>query len=86
MAPSEIPPLQRRLTAYLMNELTDADGAKFIKSRHIATDLDASVKRIGQAMATLEDDDSVPVVLHRRGGNSNGTTWKVDRPRTFSRR
>jgi hypothetical protein len=64
------------LEAYLLSQLDTNDG--FFKSRHVARDLDASKKRVGQAFAHLESQSS-NLEVTRWGGNSNGTTWYVKR-------
>ncbi|MFB6122146.1 MAG: hypothetical protein ABEJ78_01630 [Haloferacaceae archaeon] len=77
MTPSESTPLQHQLKEYLMDKIAANNGSTFVKSRHIADDFDVSAKRIGAAMAALEDDSSIPLLMERRGGNSNGTTWYI---------
>ena len=67
--------LQSRIQAYLLEELDD--GRSFVKSRHIADDLDASVKRVGAAMEALESR-TTDVSLQRWGGQSDGITWYVE--------
>jgi hypothetical protein len=64
------------LEGYLLTQLDTNDG--FFKSRHVARELDASKKRVGQAFAHLESQSSTLQVT-RWGGNSNGTTWYVKR-------
>jgi hypothetical protein len=80
MASPDSTSLQHQLREYLRDELAANGGSMYIKSRHITEDLDASAKRIGRAMAALENDPSLPLLLHRRGGNSDGTTWCIERP------
>lgn len=82
MTPSDSVSLQRQLREYLIDEIAANDGSAFVKSRHVAEDLDVSAKRIGIAMAALEDDPSTPLLMRRRGGNSNGTTWYIERSST----
>lgn len=77
--------LQTQLRAYLMDELTANSGSIYIKSRHIAGDVDASVKQIGAALAALERDPAVPFMMQRRGGTSDGTTWYVNRRQSIER-
>ena len=67
--------LQSRVQTYLLEGLKD--GRSFVKSRHIAADLDASVKRVGAAMEALESG-STDVSLQRWGGQSDGITWYVE--------
>lgn len=62
-------------------KLAANNGSTFVKSRHIADEFDVSAKRIGIALAALEDDPSTPFSMDRRGGNSNGTTWYIETPR-----
>lgn len=77
MAPSEHELLRRRLRVYLIRQAETANGATYLKSKHIAADLDVSVKRIGVAMGELEAA-TLPFQLVQHGGDSNGTTWYVD--------
>lgn len=70
---------KHRLQDYLSNKITATDEPTYIKSRHIAADLDESAKRVGIAMARLEDDASTSFIIQRRGGNSDGTTWYIER-------
>jgi len=71
--------LQDQVVTYLLNRL--ADGTPFVKSRHIAADMDISAKRAGHLLLRIERDDP-RVDLERRGGDSNGTTWTIARPGT----
>lgn len=80
MTPSESTPLQHQLREYLMDKIAANNGSTFVKSRHIANDFDVSAKRIGAVMAALEDSSSAPLLMERRGGNSNGTTWYIENP------
>ncbi|MGB9964048.1 DUF7123 family protein [Halobacterium hubeiense] len=68
--------LQDRILQYLDAETTE--GRLFVKSRHIATALDASVKRIGVAMVDLEAR-TTEFEFERWGGSSDGVTWVVTR-------
>lgn len=70
-------PLQNQLTEYLLARLASTDGTLFVKSKHIADDLDASTKEIGITMAALEEDCSAPFQMGRHGGGSDGTTWRI---------
>lgn len=79
MTPSDSVSLQHKLREYLVDELSVNDGSAYIKSRHIADDFDVSAKRIGAVMTALEDDPSTPFLMQRRGGNSNGTTWYIEK-------
>lgn len=67
--------LQARVQAYLVTELEA--GRSFVKSRHIAADLDASVKRVGAAMNVLESTGT-EIALQRWGGQSDGITWYIE--------
>lgn len=67
--------LQDQIVSYLLAQL--ADGTPFVKSRHIASELDMSAKRVGHLLTTIEREDS-RVNLERRGGNSDGTTWRIE--------
>ncbi|WP_455549931.1 DUF7123 family protein [Halobacterium hubeiense] len=71
------PALQDRILQYLDAEATD--GRLFVKSRHIATALDASVKRVGVAMTDLEAR-TTEFEFERWGGSSDGVTWAITRP------
>lgn len=73
MVPSEHEELRRRLRDYLIQQAATENGAMYIKSKHIAADLDVSVKRVGVAMGELEAAP-LPFHLTQRGGDSNGTT------------
>lgn len=73
-------PLQRRLREYLMARLASENGTLFVKSKHIAADLDASTKEIGVTMAALEEDHTTPFRMNRHGGASDGTTWRIETP------
>lgn len=66
--------LRKRISAYLIEEIEDE--SRYIKSRHIAAELDISVKRVGKVMATIEQEDP-RVTLERWGGSSDGVTWYV---------
>lgn len=72
-------PLQDQLTEYLLTKLDTEDGTIFIKSKHIASDLEASNKEIGITMAALESDETTPFDVTRHGGSSDGTTWRIER-------
>lgn len=72
-------PLQDQLADYLLTKLDAEDGSTFIKSKHIANDLEASTKEIGVTMAALESDQTTPFNMTRHGGSSDGTTWRVER-------
>lgn len=76
MASTDRDALQDQVVTYLFDRL--ADGQSFVKSRHIATDLNISPKRAGQLLLRIERDDP-RVTLTRRGGDSNGTTWQIVR-------
>ncbi|WP_423785185.1 DUF7123 family protein [Halobacterium noricense] len=67
--------VEEQILAYL--ERCATDGSSFTKSRHIADELDISVKRVGTIMATLEAD-STAVHIHRWGGGSDGITWYIE--------
>ena len=71
-------PLQGRLSEYLQTRLDSTDGPLFVKSKHIAADLEASTKEIGVTMAALETDDTTPFRMVRYGGSSDGTTWRIE--------
>lgn len=71
-------PLQSQLTEYLRTRLASEKGAIFIKSKHIAADLEASTKEIGVTMAALEEDHTTPFRMRRHGGASDGTTWQIE--------
>ena len=75
--------LQCQLKEYLIDQLAVNDGSTYIKSRHIADDFNESAKRIGTAMAAIESDPSAPFLMHRRGGNSDGTTWFIKKERQW---
>jgi len=75
----ESTPLQSRLTDYLSARLTANEDTLFIKSKHIAGNLDASTKEIGVTMAALEEAASTPFRISRHGGASDGTTWRVEK-------
>lgn len=77
MTSSEFSSLQNRLQAYLTDVVANNGGSAFVKSRHIAVELNVSAKRVGAAIAALENDTSTPFSVHRRGGDSNGTTWHI---------
>jgi len=68
--------LQDRILQYLESEATN--GRAFVKSRHIATALDTSVKRVGVAMTALETR-ATEFEFERWGGSSDGITWSVTR-------
>lgn len=78
MPSSNFRSLQRRIYQHLLDELDSGQSPVFVKSRHIAAELDVSVKRVGSAMATLEQKEAKSFRLYRRGGNSNGTTWRIE--------
>lgn len=80
MTRSDFASFQNRLQTYLINVAATDGGSAFVKSRHIAAELDVSAKRVGSAMAALENDSSTPVSIHRRGGSSDGTTWYIENP------
>lgn len=71
-------PLRSQLTEYLLARLAAESGTLFVKSKHIAADLDASTKEIGVTMAALEDDPSLSFRMSRHGGMSDGTTWRIE--------
>lgn len=68
--------VQDRVVSYLLDRL--ADGTPFVKSRHVAADLDISAKRAGHVLSRIERDDP-RVEMERRGGSSDGTTWELAR-------
>ncbi|MCD2200497.1 hypothetical protein LPA44_11395 [Halobacterium sp. KA-4] len=67
-------PLYDQIYQYLETEL--ADGRAFIKSRHIAAELDVSAKRVGVAMSDIETN-STKYEFQRWGGGSDGVTWLI---------
>jgi len=73
-------PLQDQLKEYLLARLAAENGTLFIKSKHIAADLDASTKEIGVTMAALEEEYTTPFQMSRHGGASDGTTWQIKPP------
>ena len=68
--------VQDRIVNYLLNRL--ADDTPFVKSRHVAADLDISAKRAGHVLSRIGRDDP-RLKMERRGGNSDGTTWELAR-------
>ena len=81
MAPSESDSPRERIIEYLDQEVTG--GRAFIKSHHIASKLDLSAKEIGMQIQSLEAHSS-GFRIRRWGGDSNGTTWVIDRSPTDS--
>jgi hypothetical protein len=71
---------QERIIAYLLERVDD--DRPFVKSRYIASDLDISAKRAGHILSQIEREDP-RIDLERRGGNSNGTTWRITAGRAF---
>ncbi len=67
--------LQKHITDYL--KMCLEDGSTYVKSRHIADELDVSVKRVGAAMASLEANTD-QFAITRWGGSSDGITWCVE--------
>lgn len=67
--------LRQRISEHLIE--TVEDNSHFVKSRHIAADLDISAKRAGKVLMTLENNDS-RFTLERWGGSSDGITWYVE--------
>lgn len=67
--------LRQQVIDYLLGQVEA--GSAYVKSRHIATELNASAKRIGLLLAALEAEEP-SITLERWGGNSDGTTWYVE--------
>lgn len=74
MSTSNQDTLQERIVAYLLERLEQ--DQPFVKSHQIASELNTSAKRTGQLLVHIEHTDP-RVDLKRRGGNSDGTTWRV---------
>ncbi|MFT4921882.1 MAG: hypothetical protein ACI8XM_001089 [Haloarculaceae archaeon] len=66
---------RQRLVAYLRERAANTDGDLYVKSRHIAEDIDLSAREIGARMAQLQTD---PIDLTiERWAYTGGTTWRV---------
>lgn len=76
MSASDRDALQNQVVDYLLDRIDQ--GQVYLKSRHIASELGLSAKRVGQLLARIDRDDP-RVDLERRGGNSDGTTWRASR-------
>lgn len=76
MGQSDFEVLKTQIMEYLRDKVEDGDN--FVKSHHVASDLDISVKRVGVAMSAIYEADDAPVTLTQWGGTSDGTTWYVD--------
>lgn len=66
--------LYEQISEYLIKKVEE--GSPFVKSRHVASDLNLSVKRVGKLMASIERDDP-QFDVERWGGSSDGVTWYV---------
>lgn len=66
--------LQQQIVEHLESCLEN--GSAFTKSRHIADALDASVKRVGTVMASLQTADT-QLDVSQWGGQSDGATWYI---------
>jgi hypothetical protein len=71
-------PLRSQFTEYLLTRLAAEDSTLFVKSKHIAADIDASSKEIGITLAALENDTTLSFRMSRHGGTSDGTTWRIE--------
>jgi len=67
---------EARVLAYLEKELDEE--RLFIKSRHVAAELDLSAKKIGQTLRLLASG-TPRFDIKPWGGSSDGTTWLVER-------
>lgn len=50
------------------------NGINIVKSNQISSEVDISVKKVGIAMADIENQSTAPKI-DRWGGSSNGTKW-----------
>lgn len=69
----ELPPKARQLGEYLDRQL-EAESVVYVKSRHIAEQIDLSAKEIGWYLRRLEDSSPIPV---EQWAYTNGTTWRL---------
>lgn len=76
--PPDADSIRTRLVRYLEDELADQETPLYVKSKYLARALDSSSKRVGAALAALEDDTTTPFSVRRRGGASDGVTWLIE--------
>jgi hypothetical protein len=74
MSASDPETVQQDITDYLEQR---QNTSYFIKSKQIAEETGLSAKRVGTAMAALQQE-STRIKIERWGGDSNGTTWVIN--------
>lgn len=70
----ELPPKARQLGTYLDQQLT-TEAEIYVKSRHIAEDVDLSAKEIGWYLRRLQESQTSLTV--EQWAYTNGTTWRL---------
>lgn len=75
MSSSDFEETKEHVVTYLKQQ--HKEGITVIKSKQIAAETGISTKRVGTAMAALEEQ-STPLEINRWGGDSNGTKWSID--------